>query len=54
MPTRPDPPDSLSQYLAEGVPKQSDEDLRVFRDWIDDLLAYLDFLPPLKGWDSSA
>ena len=40
MPTRPDPPDSLPQYLAEGVPKQSDEDLRALRDWIDDLLAY--------------
>ena len=39
MPTRPDPPDSLPQYLAEGVPEQSDEDLRALLDCIDDLLA---------------
>lgn len=40
MPTRPSTPDSLPQYLAEGVPKQDNADLRVLRDWIDDLLAY--------------
>jgi len=37
---RPSAPDSLPQYLAEGVPKQADADLRALQDWIDDLLEY--------------
>jgi hypothetical protein len=40
MSTQPLPPDSLPQYLAEGVPKQDDTDLRALKDWIDDLLEY--------------
>ena len=40
MPTRPPPPESLPTYLAEGVPKQDDEDLRALQSWIDDLLEY--------------
>ncbi|WP_415383529.1 DUF6788 family protein [Halosimplex sp. TS25] len=40
MSTHPPAPDSLPQYLAEGVPKQDDADLRALRDWIDDLLEY--------------
>jgi hypothetical protein len=40
MPTRPPPPEGLPQYLAEGVPKQDDTDLRALQDWIDDLLEY--------------
>ena len=40
MPTQPPAPNSLPQYLAEGVPKQSDADLRALQDWIDDLLEY--------------
>jgi hypothetical protein len=40
MITRPQPPDSLPQYLTEGVPKQNDGDLRSLQDWIDDLLEY--------------
>ena len=40
MPTRPPAPEGLSQYLAEGVPKQDDTDLRALQDWIDDLLEY--------------
>ena len=40
MPTRPSAPDSLPQYLAEGVPKQDDTDLRALQDWIGDLLKY--------------
>jgi hypothetical protein len=40
MPTRPPAPDSLPQYLSEGVPKQDDEDLRALQGWIDALLTY--------------
>ena len=40
MPTRPPAPESLPQYLTEGVPKQDDADLRALQEWIDDLLAY--------------
>jgi len=40
MAPRSSAPDSLPQYLAEGVPKQSDADLRVLQGWIDDLLEY--------------
>lgn len=40
MPTRPPAPEGLPQYLAEGVPKQDDTDLRALQDWIDDLLEY--------------
>jgi len=40
MPTRPPAPEGLPQYLAEGVPKQDDTDLRALQDWIDDLLKY--------------
>lgn len=40
MPTQPPSPDSLPQYIAEGVPKQSDEDLHALQNWIDDLLEY--------------
>jgi len=40
MPTRPSAPDALPQYLAEGVPKQDNADLRVLQNWIDDLLKY--------------
>ncbi len=40
MPTRPPAPDSLPQYLVEGVPKQDDTDVRALQDWIDDLLEY--------------
>lgn len=38
MPTRLPAPESLPQYLAEGVPKQDDTNLRALQDWIDDLL----------------
>lgn len=40
MPSRPPSPDSLPQYLADGIPKQDDADLHAIQDWIDDLLAY--------------
>jgi hypothetical protein len=40
MLTRPTAPESLPQYLAEGVPKQDDENLHALQDWIDDLLEY--------------
>lgn len=40
MSARPPAPDSLPQYLVEGVPKQADADLRTLQDWIDDLLEY--------------
>jgi hypothetical protein len=40
MPTRPLAPETLPQYLADGVPKQDDTDLRALQDWIDDLLEY--------------
>ena len=54
MPTRPPAPDSLPQYLAEGVPKQDNRDLRALSDWIDDLLEYrqdvaADDLDPNEG-----
>lgn len=38
MSSQPPAPDSLPQYLAEGVPKQTDADLRALQDWIDELL----------------
>ncbi|ERH03544.1 MAG: hypothetical protein J07HR59_00660 [Halorubrum sp. J07HR59] len=37
MPSQPPAPDSLPQYLVEGVPKQDETDLRALQDWIDDL-----------------
>lgn len=40
MPTRPSAPDSLPQYLAEGIPKQDDADLCALQDWLDELLEY--------------
>ena len=40
MAIRPPAPDSLPQYLTEGVPKQDDADIRALQDWIDDLLEY--------------
>lgn len=40
MSVRPPAPNSLPQYLAEGVPKQDDTDLRTLHDWIDNLLEY--------------
>jgi hypothetical protein len=40
MTTRPPAPDSLPKYLAEGVPKQDDADLRALQNWIDELLEY--------------
>ena len=46
MPTRPPAPDSLPQYLAEGVPKQDNGDLRALSDWIDDLLEYRQDVAP--------
>lgn len=38
--TRPPTPEGLPQYLAEGVPKQDDTDVRALQDWIDGLLEY--------------
>jgi hypothetical protein len=54
MSTRPSAPDSLPQYLAEGVPKQDNRNLRALSDWIDDLLEYrqdvaADDLDPNEG-----
>lgn len=40
MPSPPEPPESLPQYITEGVPKQNDEDLRALQDWIEALLNY--------------
>lgn len=40
MPTRPPAPDTLPQYLADGVPKQDDESLRALSSWIEELLTY--------------
>ena len=40
MCAQPPSPDSLPTYLADGVPKQDDEDLRALQSWIDDLLEY--------------
>ena len=42
MPSQPPPPDSLPNYLAEGLPKQDRETLLDARDYIDDLLALLE------------
>jgi hypothetical protein len=40
MPAKPPAPDGLPKYLADGVPKQDDADLRALQDWIDELLDY--------------
>jgi hypothetical protein len=40
MANQPPAPDSLPQYLAEGVPKQDDGSLHDLRNWIDELLEY--------------
>jgi len=40
MVPQPIPPGGLPQYIVDGVPKQTDEDLRALQDWIDDLLEY--------------
>lgn len=40
MAEQPSPPGGLPQYIVDGVPKQSDEDLRALQDWIDELLEY--------------
>lgn len=34
----PKPPDNLPKYIVEGVLKQSTEELRRLRDWIDNLI----------------
>jgi len=47
MPTRPLAPETLPQYLADGVPKQDDTDLRALQDWIDDLLSSTVRMSPL-------
>lgn len=40
MSHRPDAPDGLPKYLREGIPKQSNENLRAVQEWIDELLEY--------------
>lgn len=40
MVDRPTPPESLPQYLAEGVPKQDDATLEDLRRYVDELLEY--------------
>ncbi|SEH56278.1 hypothetical protein SAMN05192561_10759 [Halopenitus malekzadehii] len=40
MSTQPPAPDSLPNYLAEGIPKQDNPTLHDLQEWIDDLLAY--------------
>jgi len=46
MATQPPAPNSLPQYLADGVPKQDDENLRALQDWIDELLTYRQEVAP--------
>lgn len=36
----PDPPSSLPNYLAEGIPNQDIETLRVIREFVDELIEY--------------
>jgi hypothetical protein len=40
MPARPPAPESLPQYLTDGIPKQDVADLHALQDWINDLLEY--------------
>lgn len=40
MADQPSPPDSLPDYLADGVPKQDDATLTALQAWIDELLEY--------------
>ena len=40
MSHRPDAPDRLPKYLREGIPKQSNVDLRAVQAWIDELIEY--------------
>lgn len=40
MADRPTPPESLPQYLAEGVPHQDDATLQELQAWIDELLEH--------------
>lgn len=40
MVSQPLAPDSLPQYLAEGVPKQDDKSLHDLQEWIEELLEY--------------
>jgi hypothetical protein len=35
-----DAPESLPNYLADGLPKQDDDSLRDVREYVDELLAY--------------
>jgi len=36
----PDAPESLPNYLADGLPKQDDDSLRDVQEYVDELLAY--------------
>jgi len=36
----PDAPESLPNYLADGLPKQDDDSLRDVREYVDELLTY--------------
>ena len=38
--TGPTPPESLPNYLADGIPKQDDSTLQDIRDYADELLEY--------------
>jgi hypothetical protein len=38
--SQPEPPESLSKYLAEGIPKQDVETLRDIRKYVDTLIEY--------------
>jgi hypothetical protein len=46
MPAPPEPPETLPQYITDGIPKQDTKSLHDLRDWIDNLLAYREDLSP--------
>jgi hypothetical protein len=46
MANPPNPPESLPQYITDGVPKQDTKTLRDLQQWIDDILEYRSNISP--------
>jgi hypothetical protein len=40
------PPESLPNYISEGVPKQDDTTLDELQSWIDELIEYRNDISP--------
>jgi hypothetical protein len=50
----PDAPESLPNYLADGLPKQDDDPLRDVQEYVDELLAYRSQAVPADEFSDNA